>query len=135
MGKVSLLSSFTFLAQCLATITENNPMAATTLANSKESLKILEKNLLCKDASGELVLLKVHMAGVLFNIAQSLPSHIVFEMFQAIANIFGKVLGHDVCKDLKALEVKLSNSGECKKENGKNPKPSYRQDKIDKVIG
>ncbi|XP_028410039.1 HEAT repeat-containing protein 3-like isoform X2 [Dendronephthya gigantea] len=109
-------------AQCLATITEDNPMAATTLADSKESLKILEKNLLRDDTTEELVLLKVHMAGVLFNIAQSLPSHIVFEMFQAICSIFGKVLGHDVGQDLEELsEAKLASSEECTKKNGKVP--------------
>jgi hypothetical protein len=54
----------TFLAQCLCTITEDNPTAATSLANSKESLNILEKNLLCSDATEELLLLKVHMAGI-----------------------------------------------------------------------
>ena len=52
-----------FLAQCLCTITEDNPTAATSLANSNESLKILEKNLMCSDATEELLLLKVHMAG------------------------------------------------------------------------
>ena len=38
-------------------------MAAEVLAESKESLKILEKNLLCGDATEELLLLKVLMAG------------------------------------------------------------------------
>ena len=52
-----------FLAQCLCTITEDNPTAAASLANSNESLKILEKNLMCSDATEELLLLKVHMAG------------------------------------------------------------------------
>ena len=55
--------SIVFLAQCLCTITEDNPAAATLLANTKESLKILEKNLLCSEASEEIFLLKVHIAG------------------------------------------------------------------------
>jgi hypothetical protein len=50
----------------LCTITENNPAAAMSLANCKESLKVLENNLLRSDATEEILLLKVHMAGNYF---------------------------------------------------------------------
>jgi hypothetical protein len=72
--------------------------------------------------------------GVLFNIAQSLPSHVVFEMFQAIGNIFGKVLSFDVCQRVQALKEKLSNSKESEMMgNGQleNGKVHDEKDKVD----
>ena len=121
-------------AQCLCTITEDNPAAATLLANAKEALKILEKNLLCNEASEEIFLLKVHIAGVLFNIAQSLPSHVVFEMFQAIGNVFGKVLSFDINQCVQALQEKLKNNEEEEMmENGpsQNGEVHDGKDKVD----
>ena len=41
-----------------------------------------------------------------------MPSHVVFEMFQAIGNIFGKVLSFDICQSVQALEEKLKNNEE-----------------------
>jgi hypothetical protein len=72
--------------------------------------------------------------GVLFNIAQSLPSHVVFEMFQAIGNIFGKVLSFDICRCAQALKEKLSNSKESEMMgNGQleNGKVHNEKDKVD----
>ena len=72
--------------------------------------------------------------GVLFNIAQSLPSHVVFEMFQAIGNIFGKVLSFDICQCVQALKEKLSNSKESEMMgNGQleNGKVHDEKDKVD----
>jgi hypothetical protein len=77
--------------------------------------------------------------GVLFNIAQSLPSHVVFEMFQAIGNIFGKVLSFDICQYVQTIEVetlgeKLNESKECEMvENGQlqNGKVHDETDKVD----
>lgn len=51
------------LAQCLCTVTEDNPEAGAVLVNSKDSLAVLEKILLCNGQDGELVLLKVLSAG------------------------------------------------------------------------
>ena len=47
----------------MCTITEDNPPAGEALANSKNSVSILEKNLLCDSENGELMLIKVHCAG------------------------------------------------------------------------
>ena len=83
-----------FLAQCLCTITEDNPAAAILLANTKESLKILEKNLLCSETSEEIFLLKVHMAGN-FNILYFLKSLCKVE-FLGLAQIFLGSLKGDI---------------------------------------
>ena len=72
--------------------------------------------------------------GVLFNIAQSLPSHTVFEMFQAIGNIFGKVLSFDICQCVQKLEEKLEDNEKVEViENGwsQNGEVHEGKDKVD----
>ncbi|XP_046843216.1 HEAT repeat-containing protein 3-like [Xenia sp. Carnegie-2017] len=96
--------------QCLYTLTENNPTAAAMIVESNSCLKIIEKNLLCSDAKEELLLFKVNMAGILFNIASSMPTHTLFEMFQAIGSIFAKVLSYDVTPYTQLLLMKKNDS-------------------------
>ena len=72
--------------------------------------------------------------GILFNISQSLPSHVVFEMFQAIGNIFGKVLSFDIPEFVQTLEEKLNTSKESKMvENGQlqNGKVQDEKESVD----
>lgn len=68
--------------------------------------------------------------GILFNISQSLPSHIVFEMFQAIGNMFGKVLSLDIPQYVETLEAKLNASKECEMvENGQLQNGNVKDEK------
>lgn len=105
-------------AQCLCTITEDNHPAGEALVNSNNSVAILEKNVLCDDESRKMMLIKVFAAGTLFNICQSLPSHKAFEMFQAIATVFAKVLDNDIFQSVERLNERIKAHKESQTVNG-----------------
>lgn len=65
----------------------------------------------------------MYIKGTLFNICQSLPSHKTFEMFQAIASIFAKVLDIDILQCAERLNEQIKTNKEastvyCSSENG-----------------
>lgn len=63
----------------------------------------------------------MYIKGTLFNICQSLPSHKTFEMFQAIASIFAKVLDIDILQCAERLNEQIKTSNEaCSSENGEH---------------
>ncbi|KXJ13577.1 HEAT repeat-containing protein 3 [Exaiptasia diaphana] len=94
-------------AQCLHTVTEDNPSAAQALCGSSSLMKTIEKALVTEPSTSEVMLLKVLSAGILYNVRYSIPMCSFNELVQAVVKVLSQVLEIDCLEMLGKMMPEL----------------------------
>eukprot|EP00118_Oscarella_pearsei_P012265 m.89098 g.89098 ORF g.89098 m.89098 type:complete len:641 (+) comp36599_c0_seq5:165-2087(+) len=114
-GQHSLTMSVT-AAQCLHTVSEENPVLSEAVVDCGEMLTTLEHLLMCEGDSVHHMMLRVLAAGVLFNVHRHLPLVSQSQSMQAIARVLSKTLDMDVSAQMKAIAPNLASEDKIDKQ-------------------
>lgn len=98
---------YPLLAQCLHTVTEDNPSAAQALCGSSNLMKTIEKALVTEPSTSEVMLLKVLSAGILYNVRYAIPMCSFSELVQAVVKVLSQVLEIDCLEMLGKMLPEL----------------------------
>ncbi|KAK3755936.1 hypothetical protein QZH41_020472 [Actinostola sp. cb2023] len=99
-------------AQCLHTVTEDNPSAAQALCGSSHLMKAIEKALVVEPSTNEVMLMKVLSAGILYNVRYSIPICSFNELVQAVVKVLSQVLEIDCLEMLGKMLPELEKAEE-----------------------
>ncbi|XP_031565135.1 HEAT repeat-containing protein 3-like [Actinia tenebrosa] len=99
-------------AQCLHTVTEDNPSAAQALCGSSHLMKTIEKALVTEPSTSEVMLLKVLSAGILYNVRYAIPMCSFSELVQAVVKVLSQVLEIDCLEMLGKMLPELEKAEE-----------------------
>ncbi|KAK3707980.1 hypothetical protein QZH41_010746, partial [Actinostola sp. cb2023] len=99
-------------AQCLHTVTEDNPSAAQALCGSSHLMKAIEKALVVEPSTSEVMLMKVLSAGILYNVRYSIPICSFNELVQAVVKVLSQVLEIDCLEMLGKMLPELEKAEE-----------------------